>query len=187
MPKTSSDVAPLARLGPPVSYAVSTVLRGPRAYGVQPRTPARSVMLLVFADGWVVASVAACLSAPARIRHKPDPAQAPTGRPIIITCTSKPGERSHCPADTSKGVVLGEIARRSALPARQVVGLRRPRASGCRTGAAPSSSSAGAARGSGGGGDEEEAPRVHPERRVPARTTARRARSTCGSSATCAT
>lgn len=54
---------------------------------------------------WVVASVAVCFSAPASSAFaQADP--APTGRPFTIACTSKPGERNHCVADTSRGVVL---------------------------------------------------------------------------------
>ena len=42
-----------------------------------------------------------------------------------MACASKLGERQYCPADTSKGVALGEIQRGRPLPARQDVGLRR--------------------------------------------------------------
>jgi hypothetical protein len=35
-----------------------------------------------------------------------DQPDAATPRPVTVTCISKPGERIHCPADTSKGVAL---------------------------------------------------------------------------------
>ena len=60
-------------------------------------------MTLDFRNGWVVASVVACLSAPSAFAQT-DP--APTPRAVTIACTSKPGERNHCAADTSRGVVL---------------------------------------------------------------------------------
>jgi hypothetical protein len=34
------------------------------------------------------------------------PAQTPAANAAVVTCSSKPGERIHCPADTSSGVVL---------------------------------------------------------------------------------
>ena len=34
------------------------------------------------------------------------PQAQPAGQPPLVTCSSKPGEREHCPADTSRGVVL---------------------------------------------------------------------------------
>ena len=39
---------------------------------------------------------------------------APAPRPVTVTCTSKPGERNHCPADTSKGVALVRSSGESA-------------------------------------------------------------------------
>ena len=42
----------------------------------------------------------------------------------MISCSSKPGERQSCPADTSKGVILAEIHRGRAVHVGQDVGLR---------------------------------------------------------------
>ena len=49
-----------------------------------------------------VASIAA-QSTPQAPSSPPDASQTPV---TALTCTSKPGERAQCPADTSKGVVL---------------------------------------------------------------------------------
>lgn len=38
----------------------------------------------------------------------------PAPRAVVITCASRPGERTQCPADTSKGVILARSAGESA-------------------------------------------------------------------------
>src|SRR5262245_46866040 len=50
---------------------------------------------------WLGAALAA---APAAAEQDQKP-KVPAG--VIVTCASKPGERTDCPADTSKGVALG--------------------------------------------------------------------------------
>src|SRR5262245_47868767 len=43
----------------------------------------------------------------------PTPSPAPQASPapqVLVTCSSKPGERIQCPADTSSGVVLARSA-----------------------------------------------------------------------------
>jgi hypothetical protein len=53
-------------------------------------------------------------AAPGAAQDKPDPSPAPAAAsdtepaptPIRVTCSSKPGERQHCSANTSKGVAL---------------------------------------------------------------------------------
>ena len=55
---------------------------------------------------WLLATPAAAQVAPGP-SPSPTPLPSPTVvAPVIITCASAPGERQHCPADTSKGVVL---------------------------------------------------------------------------------
>ena len=50
---------------------------------------------------------------------------SPGSSSVTIVCSSKPGERQHCPADTSKGVALARSQGEAAVPARQDLGLRR--------------------------------------------------------------
>ena len=51
----------------------------------------------------VAAGIAFFLTVPAAAQV---PATPPAAQATIVTCSSKPGERLHCPADTSRGVVL---------------------------------------------------------------------------------
>jgi hypothetical protein len=60
---------------------------------------------------WVFAGAACLVAAAAAAQETAPPAGAaqPPPQTIVaarITCSSKPGERQHCPADTSKGVAL---------------------------------------------------------------------------------
>ena len=125
------------------------------------------------------------LAAPATAQDGTSPA-SPAAVPTTITikCSSKPGERQHCPADTSKGVALARSAGEVALPARQDVGLRRPGHLGVGRLQRRVRRRPGAAGGDGARPRRRRSPRVRPQRRVPARSRARRARSTSGSSAT---
>jgi hypothetical protein len=66
--------------------------------------------------GLLVLGAALAAGPPAAVADQaapsPPPANAPAG--MIVTCSSKPGERTQCPADTSKGVTLARSMGESA-------------------------------------------------------------------------
>ena len=106
--------------------------------------------------------------------------------PVTVSCSSKPGERQDCPADTSKGVVLARSYGEAPCLLGKTWGYDDKGvwvSDGC-------SGEFVVGREAAGGGEEEAKKKpleYIPNARVPARSRARRARSTCGSSATCAT
>jgi hypothetical protein len=70
---------------------------------------ARAASSALLATAWLLATPAAAHTetspqAAATASAQAQPAATST---IVVTCSSKPGERVHCPADTSKGVALG--------------------------------------------------------------------------------
>ena len=113
---------------------------------------------------WLVAAPATAQDGTA---SPASPAAVPTT--ITITCSSKPGERQHCPADTSHGVVLARSAGAIALHARQDVGVRRPGRLGVGRMRRRLRGRPGDRGDDGEARAEEETPGLHPQRGVPDR------------------
>ena len=121
--------------------------------------------------GWAFALLAATLVATAAgssaaLAQTP----APSGsQRVRVACASKPGERQHCPADTSKGVVLGRSTGEAPCLLGKTWGYDDKGiwvSDGCSGEFVVGQRRAGG-DGEGGRG-EDEAPAVHPQRRLPA-------------------
>ena len=90
--------------------AVAGALRRVRAPGPsQWKTVAAAVLGAVLLATPVAAQDE---GAPPRATASPEPPSAAV--PVRIACSSKPGERQHCPADTSRGVVIARSRGESA-------------------------------------------------------------------------
>ncbi len=125
-------------------------------------------------------------ASPLWAQDAPAPPAAVT-TPVTVTCASKPGERQHCPADTSKGVILAKSAGEAPCLLGKTWGYDDKGiwvSDGCSGEFVVGQAAAEAAL-----------PRRSRRQKSPAYipnagfrlSTARRARSTCGSSPTCAT
>jgi hypothetical protein len=79
------------------------------------RRAVRTGGLVILAAGWLVTGAKAEDDATStRAASAAQPPQQEVMGPILITCASKPGERQHCPANTSKGVALARSSGESA-------------------------------------------------------------------------
>jgi hypothetical protein len=85
--------------------------------GIRVRAASAAVVCaLAFAAAPAWAQSQAGAAAPpgeAQARATPPP-EGQAVAPALVTCTSKPGERQHCPADTTRGVVLAKSTGESA-------------------------------------------------------------------------